>query len=71
MEPREIERIVRAALRELGAGHAGVTVTPEGRADRWRIEVAAAPPRSFVVRAGRGTRAEFIRDQIFEHFQQQ
>lgn len=69
MELNEVERIARAALRELGVGTVGVTVSAEQQPDRWRIDVATAPPCTIVVRAGAGTRAQFIRDQIFEQFQ--
>jgi hypothetical protein len=69
MQHDEVDRIARTALRELGVGTAGVTVSAEPQPGRWRIDVATAPPCTIVVRASAGTSAQFIRDQIFEQFQ--
>jgi hypothetical protein len=68
MQPEEFERIARAALRELGVGQMAVSIAADTQPDRWRISVNGRLPATFVVRAGRGTSAQHIREQIFEQF---
>jgi len=68
MDPQALERIAKHALRELGAGDPPLTVTPESRPDRWRVEVGGSDPATLSIRAGAGTSPQFIRDQIFEQF---
>ena len=68
MDVRELERIARIALRELGAGDPPVTVTPDSQPDRWRIDVGGTDPITLNVRAGSGTTAQFVREQIFTQF---
>ena len=68
MNPQELERIARHALRELGAGDVPLTVTAESQTDRWRVDVGGAVQTTFSIRAGAGTSPQFIRDQIFEQF---
>jgi hypothetical protein len=67
METRELERIARIALRELGAGDPPVSVSAEAP-DRWRIQVGGQDPATLTVRAGAGTTAQYIREQIFKQF---
>ena len=68
MQTADLERIAKHALRELGAGDVPVTVAAEGQPDRWRIDAGGSVQRHFSIRAGAGTSAQFIRDQIFEQF---
>jgi len=68
MDQQDLERIARNALRELGAGDGLLSITPAEGADRWRISVGGAMPLTLVIRAGRGTTPQFIREQIFEQF---
>ena len=68
MDSQDLERIAKHALRELGAGDVPVTVTAEPHADRWRVDVGGSMPATLWIRAGAGTSAQFIRDQIFEQF---
>jgi hypothetical protein len=68
MDSQDLERIARHALRELGAGDVPVTITPDSRTDRWRVEVGGAVQATLSIRAGAGTSPQFIRDQIFEQF---
>ena len=68
MDAQELERIAKHALRELGAGDVPVTVSPASQPDRWRLEIGGAMQTTMVIRAGAGTRPQFIRDQIFEQF---
>jgi hypothetical protein len=69
VNPQDLERIARLALRELGAGDVDVVVEPDAGPDRWRITVRGQSPASLVIRCGRGTTAEFVRTQIFDQFQ--
>jgi hypothetical protein len=68
MQPQDLERITRLALRELGAGDVPVTITPEAQSDRWRVEVGGSTQITLSIRAGAGTTAQFVRAQIFEQF---
>ena len=68
MDPQDLERIARHALRELGAGDVPVTVTQDDGGDRWRIEIGGSAQTTLSIRAGAGTSPQFIRDQIFEQF---
>ena len=68
MQIQELERIAKAALRELGAGDPPITIEPDSQADRWRIEVGGRDPLTLLVRAGHGTTAQFVREQIFNQF---
>jgi len=64
MEARELERIARLALRELGAGDPPVSVNADTQPDRWRIEVGGNDPATLTVRAGAGTTVQYVREQI-------
>jgi hypothetical protein len=68
MHMTELERIAKAALRELGAGDPPITIAPDRQADRWRIDVGGNDPLTLIVRAGSGTTAQFVREQIFNQF---
>jgi len=68
MDSQELERIAKHALRELGAGDVPLTVTPAAQPDRWRLEIGGSIQATITIRAGAGTRAQFVRDQIFEKF---
>ena len=68
MEARELERIARLALRELGAGDPPVTVNADTQPDRWRIEVGGNDPATLTVRAGAGTTVQYVREQIVTQF---
>ena len=69
MTPQDVERIAKAALRELGAGDAPLSVTAdEGEADRWHVLVGGHQPVTLTIRAGAGTTALYVREQIFSQF---
>lgn len=68
MEVQDVERIAKVALRELGAGDAPVTVTPDSQPDRWRIVIGGNDPATLTIRAGAGTTAQFVREQIITQF---
>ena len=69
MTEQDLERIVRAALRELGAGGVTLTLSTLNGGGRWEIVVGSMPPQVLRIRAGQGTSAQFVRDQIFEQFE--
>jgi hypothetical protein len=70
MDTQALERIARHALRELGAGDVPLTVTAEPHPDRWRLTIGGSVQATLVIRAGAGTSAQFVRDQIIEQFTQ-
>jgi len=69
MDIHDVERIAKHALRELGAGDPPVTVTAAG-GDRWQIDVGGTEPITLTIRAGAGTAANYVREQIFTQFSQ-
>ena len=69
MTGHDVERIARTVLRELGAGEVMVVVSPLNTADRWEITITGPQPRSLRIRAGEGTTAQFVREQIFEQLE--
>jgi hypothetical protein len=68
MDSQDLERIVKAALRELGAGDPPVAISQDTQKDRWRAVVGGSDPLTLTIRAGAGTSAQFIREQIFDQF---
>jgi len=68
MQPQDLERIAKVALRELGAGDPPLKVTAESQPDRWRVDVGGSVQTTMSIRAGAGTSAQFIRQQIFDQF---
>jgi len=68
MEAQDLERIAKLALRELGAGDPPVAITADTQPDRWRIVVGGNDPVTLTIRAGSGTTAQFVREQIFTQF---
>jgi len=65
MQPQDLERIAKLALRELGAGEPPLTITPDGRPDRWRLSIGGSDPTTLTIRAGRGTTPNHVREQLF------
>ncbi|HEX9367280.1 MAG TPA: hypothetical protein VF921_11660 [Vicinamibacterales bacterium] len=68
MQPQDLERIAKTALRELGAGEPPLTITAGGQPDRWLVNVGGRNPATLTIRAGSGTTANHIREQIFDQF---
>ena len=70
MPQHDLERIARVALRDLGASDVTISVESENGLDRWRITITGLHrPMAMRIRAGEGTSAQFVRDQIFEQFE--
>jgi hypothetical protein len=69
MDPKDLERIAKTVLRELGAGDLPLTISAAGNdQDCWHINVGGRDPHTLTVRAGAGTTANFVREQIFTQF---
>ncbi|MEO6238522.1 MAG: hypothetical protein ABIQ52_16115 [Vicinamibacterales bacterium] len=68
MQPHDLERIAKIALRELGAGEPPLTITADAQPNRWRVRVGGHDPATLTIRAGEGTTANHIREQIFNQF---
>lgn len=68
MDAQDLARIAKTALRELGAGEPPITVTRHGSEPRWRVEVGGSDPVTLTIRAGTGTTANHVREQIFSQF---
>ena len=68
MQPPDLERIARKALRELGVGDPPLTITADNLPDRWHLDIGGSAPTRLTVRAGDGTTANHIREQIFAQF---
>ena len=66
MTPQDVERIAKAVLRELGAGDPPVTISvADGDRDCVKIVIGGQNPHTLTIRAGTGTSANFVREQIF------
>lgn len=68
MEPSDLERIAKVALRELGVGDPPLTITADAQPDRWLVSVGGRDPATLTIRAGSGTSANHIREQIINQF---
>lgn len=69
MTSEDVERIAKAALRELGLGDPPLTITKSDSGDdQWRIVVGGREPQTLTIRAGSGTSATFVLEQIVSQF---
>jgi hypothetical protein len=68
MQPQDLERIAKKALRELGVGDAPLTISADAVPNRWRLKIGGSHPATLTIRAGDGTTANHIREQIFNQF---
>ena len=71
MEQQDVERIARAAMKELGES-AEMTIAPvEGQPGLWRIDLRSAQgPSTLKIRGGQGTTPQWVREQIFDQMSQ-
>jgi hypothetical protein len=70
LDQQDVERIARLALRELGVTPASLAVVPvAGTPDAYEVEFGGTG--RLKIRCGRGSSAQWIRDQIFEQYQAQ
>jgi hypothetical protein len=70
VDKRDLERIAKKVLRELGAGDVELSIEPDDQPDRWRLRITGHTT-SMIIRCGPGTTAQFVRTQIFDQFQGQ
>jgi hypothetical protein len=69
VERQDLERIARAALKELGVPNADLTLTEDGeRPGHWRIDLRGAERRQLKIRCSEGTSPQFVREQVFDQF---
>jgi hypothetical protein len=68
MQPEDLERIAKKVLRELGVGDPPLTITADTQPDRWRVNIGGNDPATLTIRAGDGTTANHIREQIFNQY---
>jgi hypothetical protein len=69
VERQELERIARAALKELGVPNAELTVTEDSqRPGHWCLDLRGAERRQLRIRCSAGTSPQFVREQVFEQF---
>jgi hypothetical protein len=67
---QDVERIARVALKELGVTPISLTVTPvQSSPGMYQIEFGGAAVLK--IKCGRGSSAQWIRDQIFEQYHAQ
>jgi hypothetical protein len=71
VQPQDVERIARGALRDLGVSDAAIAVAPdEAQRDAWRIDVTGPNGTTTItIRCGAGTTAQWVREQVFNQFQ--
>ena len=70
MEQQEMERIARATLRELGLPRAQLTISQiEGKPGHWNIAILGRP-QPLKIRCGQGSSPQWVRDQIFDQYNQ-
>ncbi len=67
-----MERIARAALKELGVPAPKLSIEADGRPGYWRIEIRGNThgPGTLKVKCGKGSSAQWVRDQIFDQYSQ-
>jgi hypothetical protein len=71
VDQHDVERIARAALRELGV-IGTVAIAPEAEAGGWRIDIHGGHgPGPLRIKCGQGTTAQWVRQQIFEQYNAQ
>ncbi len=70
MEQQELERIVRATLKELGVTAAALTIAPmDGQSGRWSIDIGGSRSAGRLkITCGPGSTALWVRQQIFDQY---
>ena len=68
MDKQDVERIARAALKELGVPRAELKVAPTaGKPGQWDISISGhAEPLK--IRCGQGSSPQWVREQIFNKY---
>jgi hypothetical protein len=67
MDQKDVERIARAAMKELGES-SDMTIAPvDGQPGIWRIDYRTSHgPGSLKIKCGQGTTPQWVREQIFD-----
>jgi hypothetical protein len=69
LEQQDVERIARAAMKELGAHGAVLTIRQEAQPGHWRIDIQGGHgPDHLKIKCGQGSSAQWVREQIFEQY---
>ena len=69
LEQQDVERIARAAMKELGVHGAVLTISQETQPGLWRIDIKGGHgPDHLKIKCGQGSSAQWVRDQIFEQY---
>jgi len=66
VQQQDVERIARAALKELGVMTPNITVTEGPQLGQFRVEFDGGP--RLTIRCGQGSTAQWVRAQIFEQY---
>lgn len=71
MDQHDVERIARAALRELGV-IGTVAIVPGAETGHWRIDIHGGHgPGQLRIKCGQGSTAQWVRQQIFDQYNAQ
>ena len=71
MDRQDVERIARAALKELGLPRPELTIAPvEGQPGQWRIDIHGnrQGPETLKIKCGEGSSPQWVRSQIFDQY---
>jgi hypothetical protein len=70
LERQDVERIARAALKELGVSRPDRTVVlPDDQPGHWRIDYEGAMGTGRItIKCGQGTTPQWVREQIFQQY---
>lgn len=72
MDQQDVERIARAALRELGVVGVVLTIVADSQPGQWRIDIKGGHgPGQLKIKCGQGSSPQWVRDQIFEQYNAQ
>jgi hypothetical protein len=70
VQQQDVERIARVTLKELGVTPVSIIVTAvPGTPDVYEVEFGGTA--TLKIKCGRGSSAQWVRDQIFEQYQAQ
>ena len=71
MEQQDLERIARAAMRDLGVSGALLTIHPDAQhPGYWKIDIRGGHgPAQLRIRCSEGSSPQWVRNQILEQYQ--
>jgi len=71
VDRQDVERIARAALKELGLPKADLTIEQvAGQPGQWRIDIRGSMqgPGTLKIKCGEGSSPQWVRSQIFDQY---